>query len=189
MLGLVAGLLVGMVSVGSSDDFRTSLFGTAGDDSSTLPDKSKKLEYYLLELPIAQEWIADKYPETSEELGDVVDTIAKLPTSADFRQDFKNAEVQIKTLLPQMYAGLTNAEDVNEPKVKPDDQTSACLALDDDPYRMSGPVLYLYVSLPAGQAKEAGIPKEWKRLDEPKDSDLYWQLLACYPESPAEKPS
>jgi hypothetical protein len=188
-LGLIVGLLVGMISVGSSADFRESLFGTAGDDNSSLPDKGKKLEYYLLELPAAQTWIAEKYPETGQELGDAVDTIAKLPASADFKQDFKNAEVQIKTLLPQMYAGLTNAENINEPKVNPDDLTSACLALDDDPYSMTGPVLYLYISLPAGKAKEAGVPKEWERLEKPKDSDLYWQLLACYPELSSDNPS
>jgi len=184
VVGFLVGLLLGMVSVGSSKDLRTALFGTAADDDSDSDlARPKDITYYLVDLPTAQEWLTEKYPEAdTEELDTVVNEIGKLSTSSDFREDYKNAEVYVETMLPQMHGALTGAENLDELESTANSSVSVCLGLNDDPYSMTGPMLYLYLAVPTSDLKKAGIPASWEKLDGPKTNDLYWQLLACYPE-------
>jgi hypothetical protein len=185
VIGLSVGLLLGMILIGSSEDLRTSFFGSARDsdhDDDATPASVKDFEFYLVELQDTQEWIAEKYPETGEEFGKAVDIVARLSSTTDFRAAFRDAKEDVDMLLPQVYAALINADDIEQAKIEPDNNISVCLGLDDDPYGMSDPVLYLYLTIPTKQVKETGIPETWEKLDRPKDNDLYWQLLACYPE-------
>jgi hypothetical protein len=179
-VGLVVGLLAGMAVIGTSDDLRTSLFGTATSS------KTKDMMYYLVELPTAQSWLAEKYPDDSTKLGDAVNKIVDIPP-ADLPDEIMNQKEAVEVVLPQMYAALTSTKNLNEIKVSPDSPTSACLGLDDDPYNMDGPILYLYITVPVEQAKKVGIPQDWQKLDTPKTNVLYWQLLDCYPALDAKK--
>jgi hypothetical protein len=184
--GLVVGLLVGMVVIGSSDDLRTDLFGTASNElQDSTEARSKDLVFYLVDLPTAQEWLADKYPNTGEEVSGAVDNIAKLSTSTQVSKDVLDNQDDVDVVLPHMYGALTNAENPVEVKVEPDSQTSVCLGLDDDPYNAE-PALYLYLTVTSEQAKDAGVPKEWQTLKEPKTNELYWTLLDCFPKPDAE---
>jgi hypothetical protein len=174
-----------MVVVGSSDDLRESLFGTAaGNSQQTQETRSKDVVYYLVDLSTAQDWLAEKYPDTSEELGQAVDLIASISKSPKITKEVQNAQEAVDLVLPHMYAALTNVENPAEVKVSPDSTISDCLALDDDPVKLE-PELYLYLTIPAAQAKEAGVPQEWQTLKEPKTNALYWTLLACFPEPEA----
>lgn len=178
-LSLAVGLLVGMMLVGSSDDLRESLFGTAGSDKKDTP--KDELVYYQVQLPDANEWLTGQFPDTSDDLGAAVDVIGKLTTSTDFRTDFKNAKESVDTVLPQAFAALVGAESNADVQVNKD--LSVCLGFEDDPYSLDGPIMYLYLTVPTGKVKDFSIPEEWQELDGPRTNDLYWQLLACFPEA------
>lgn len=183
--GLIVGLIIGMVLIGSSDSLRDSMFGTASNSDKESDASTRDLQYYLVELPAAQEWLVEKYPELSDstDLNDAVDLIARLPTAEDFPHNVVDAEEAVNVVLPNVYQALEGAEELQpaaEVKVEDDNEVMACLGMDDDPYSMTGPILYFYLAVPGSQAKSAGIPKEWK-IEQPKTNDLYWQLLSCFP--------
>ncbi len=171
--GFVVGLLIGMVVVGSSDDLRTSLFGTAAQE------KTVKMEYYLANLESAQEWLIQTYPENTEKLQASVSVLTKSP-AAGFVFDFKAAEEDIKFILPQAYGALEGEKDPSNLKVDNSDKTSVCLGVDDDPYE--GTKMYLYFSIPEDRATQFDIPKDWEQLKDPKTNVMYWKLVGCYPE-------
>jgi hypothetical protein len=178
VVGLIIGLFLGMVLIGSSDDLRESLFGTAGGN------KKADVEYYLVPLESAQTWLAEEYPEQSEQLKASFDVLAKLPVgampNADFNTGFVGAKSDVDYLLPRTYAALIGAKDAENVEAKNDDPTAACLGLDDDPY--AGTTLYLYLTIPADQAEKMDIADDWQKLDDAKTNALYWKLLACFPE-------
>lgn len=173
--GFVIGLLIGMVLVGSSDDLRESLFGTAGDKEK----KVDNLDYYLVDLETAQGWLQEKFPDKSEDLQKTISILTTVPT-AGFAFDYQAVDQDIQFLLPQVYAALVDENDTANLKVNEDDLLSVCLGVDDDPY--DGITMYLYVTLPTDQAEDFALPKEWEKLEEPKSSDLYWKLVGCFPQ-------
>jgi hypothetical protein len=187
--GLLVGLLVGMILVGSSDDLRTSLFGTASDETEeSASDSAASNVYYLVDLPTAQEWLVEHYPDSEDKITETASMIGKLPAEAfDFNSEFAKAQDDgtVDELLPRMYAALADledTEDLGDLKVDEDNGMSVCLGLDDDPY--DEPTMYFYLTLPSEVAKDIEIPDsaEWKQLEKPRDNDLFWMLLACYPE-------
>lgn len=184
--GLIVGLVIGMVLVGTSDSLRDSLFGSATNSDKGSTASTRDLQYYLVELPMAQEWLVGKYPELSDsaDLNEAVDLIARLPTAEDFPHNVVDAEEAVNVVLPNVFQAIEGADELQpaaEIKVEDDSEVTACLGMDDDPYSTTSPALYLYLTVPGSQAKSAGIPKEWK-IDQPKTNDLYWQLLSCFPE-------
>jgi hypothetical protein len=172
--GLVIGLLCGMILVGSNDDLRESLFGAAGTD------KAVDVEYYLVDLEAAQTWLTDEYSQNSEQIKTSFDALVMLPVSVMPNADFKMIEPDIEYILPQAYAALVGEKDADKIEVKPNDNTSACLGLDDDPYE--GTTLYFYLTIPTEKAKSMAFIKDWEKLKDPKNNVLYWKLLACFPE-------
>jgi hypothetical protein len=176
--GLVIGLLFGMVLIGSDDNLRESIFGTAG--STKKPD----VEYYQVSLDNAQIWLAQEYPQNSEQVKASFDVLAKLPASVMPSTDFKAAEADIAYILPQAYGALVGEKNVDQIEVKSDDKTSVCLGVDDNP--ILGSTLYLYLTIPSDKAKKIAATKEWEKLKDPKANVLYWKLLACYPELDAK---
>ncbi|MBN2303258.1 MAG: hypothetical protein JXQ72_02195, partial [Anaerolineae bacterium] len=188
VISVVVGLLLGMILVGSSDDLRTSLFGTAAEDKNEEQAvATETVQYYLVDVPSAQDWLAEKYPANVEVSQVAADELAKLIEAFEFRSAFLKAKEDgyVDAILPQMYAALAGVENVEALKVDENNPMSVCLGLDDDLYGEPG--IYLYLTVPANQVKDVGIPETaaWKMLDEPKSDTLYWQLLACYPEPEA----
>jgi hypothetical protein len=171
--GFVVGLLIGMVLIGSSEDLRTSIFGTAAQE------KTVKMEYYLANLESAQDWLIQTYPDNTEKLQASVSVLTKAP-AAGFTFDFKAAEEDIQFILPQAYGALLGEKDPANLKVEKSDTTSVCLGVDDDPYE--GTTMYLYFSIPTDRAKQFDIPKDWEKLKDPKMNVMYWKLVGCYPE-------
>ncbi|MBN1681864.1 MAG: hypothetical protein JW966_16415 [Anaerolineae bacterium] len=190
--GLVVGLVIGIVLIGSNDDLRTDLFGSSAkdnqSDSGTTSSKTENVMYYLTEVTSAKDWLSEKYPETSDSLDEAADVIAKPSTWENTSEGVKQAKDYIDTVLPQMYAALVNADDIVQPKVAPDNDTSVCLAIDDDPYNIDGPIVYMYLTIPVDQVDTLDIPDDWEQIKDAKSDQLYWQLLACFPE-PDKKPS
>jgi hypothetical protein len=172
--GLVLGLFFGMILVGSNDDLRESLFGAAATD------KTADVEYYLVDLEAAQAWLIDEYPQNSEQVKTSFDALAKLPVSVMPNADFKMITTDVEYILPQAYAALVGEKNADKIEVKSDDNTSACLGLDDDPYE--GTTLYFYLTIPTKKAETMEFTKNWENLSDPQANVLYWKLLACYPE-------
>ena len=175
IIGLVVGLLVGMGLVGLNDDLRTELFGAGGaNDAESEAERATKVAYYLADLPAAQAWLAEKFPAEQDRLKDAVEAIAKFPTAREPREAFQKLKDPIQqTVLLQAYKALTGRSN--------DSATVVCLGMDSDPHTSEDPALYLYLTLPTSQIKNAGIPVTWEKLSGPKTNDLFWQLLACYP--------
>lgn len=184
-VGLVLGLVIGMLLVGTSDSLRDSLFGTAGGGNKS----SEGVYYYLVSLDEAEAWLQVRFPESSEKVQASMKTLAKLPDVWGEKDALKAAEDDMAVILPRMYAAVQNpdAEDIDleNLKVATDSELSVCLGIDDDPY--IGPTVYLYLTIPKAQAEDLEIPKDWEKLKQPKDNALYWKLVACYPEEDAEK--
>ncbi len=178
VVGFIVGLLVGMVVIGSSDDLRTSLFGTAGSDKET----KASVEYYLVNMDSAEQWLAEKYPDNTEKFQASVSVLTKLPGAVNFPVDFKAAEQDINALLPYAYGALLNLDTsaIDSLEVKSDSNVSACLGLDDDPY--DGTTMYLYLTIPTDQTEKLDIPKDWQKLEDPQSNVLYWEVIACYPQ-------
>lgn len=183
-ISFVVGLVIGMVLIGSSDDLRDSLFGTASDKKADEP------VYYRVNLDAARQWLDEQFeadvidPDTLEK---DVDLIARLANEPDFQTQFTNAEVYaeaeaaVNTLLPQMYGALTGADDLAEPKLV-DDDTATCLVYDENVYF---PALYVRVTLSPDQAKDFEVPDAWELLGKPKKTMLQ-QEVACYPPTAGE---
>ena len=182
--GLIVGLFFGMVLVGSSDDLRESLFGTSAeksDDSTSTTANKVELAYYLAEIPSVEEWLIEKYPDTTETVNDSVETLVGLISSTDFQADFVTAKDSgvMDSVLPPTYAAFIGADDLENVEVLPN--SSVCLGWEEDPYSFDDIAMYVYVTVPAGEIDESEIPEAWEKLEKPKSSDLYWQLLDCYP--------
>lgn len=177
VIGFIVGLLVGMVVVGSSDDLRESLFGTAGSDKDT----EAKVDHYLVDMASAEAWLTEKYPDNVETFQASVSVLTKLPGAVNFPVDFKAAQEDIDRLLPYAYGALMNvdADAIDAMEIKADSDASACLGLDDDPYE--GTTMYLYLTVPTEEADSLDIPKEWEQLENPRTNVLYWKVIACYP--------
>jgi hypothetical protein len=173
--GLVLGLVFGMILIGSDDSLRESIFGTAGSV------RKADVAYYLVNLDDAQSWLLAEYPQNSEELKAAFEKLGLIPVSAVPNADFKAADEDIAYLLPQAYAVLSGQKDAEKIKPQSSDQTSVCLGLDDDPY--AGSTLYLYLAISPDKAKKMDFTEDWEKLKDPKTNELYWKLLACYPEA------
>ena len=171
--GLVIGLFIGMILIGSSDSLRESLFGTAGEK-----DEKKDVEYYLVSLDDVETWLEEVYPDEGDKFKSSVSLLSELPTNWETEEEFKAAEEEFKVLLPHTYGALVDEKDIENLKADPNGELSACLGMDDDPY---GATMYLYLTIPEDTGAKIDIPKEWETLKRPKTNEVYWKLVACYP--------
>jgi hypothetical protein len=183
--GLVIGLLLGIAVLGSSEDLRDELFGTAGDDDQNAANAGRgddELVYYHVKLSEAKDWLTDKYDADifdSDELDTELSSIAKLATYDEVQKYVEENDSTVESVvLQQMYAALTNAEDPTAVKIEPDSPVSICLVFDDDPYN---PTSNLFITVPAKLAKDSDVPEEWEPLSKrpmllAPDSDLI-----CFP--------
>jgi hypothetical protein len=176
-VGLVVGLGMGIFTTATNRDLSQLLSGTAG-----LPTDSA---YYLVDVATAGEWlIAQQGDETDESLNVAVETVVGLVEAENFRTALVDAESAITEVISTVYTAVGGDSSEASGTSVEDAPASACLGLDDNPYSVEGAGLYIYLKLPAEQTDR--LPEEWEAIETPKTNDLYWQLLACYPEvSPA----
>ncbi|MBN1284011.1 MAG: hypothetical protein JXB47_01290 [Anaerolineae bacterium] len=186
--GLVIGLIVGVAVTSLAGDV-PPLGGTAA--------KAPAVTYYLAKMSDVSSWLTEQYSDSadlSSRLSSAAVTVQGLvDTEFDVQDDFKNVRGDIDAMLVGVYGALTGAkateEDVEtvaagtDEVVGPqDNQVSVCLALDDNPYSLEGPSVYLYVAVPDSKRAEveSNIPGGWEASAEPKNADLFWLLLSCY---------
>jgi hypothetical protein len=160
--GLMIGLAVGVLLIGSDESLRTSLFGTAGN--TTVP-----MSYYLADAQMLHDWLLGNQPDAS--LQTAFDQVSAVATASDFRKAVQDSQSSISSVLDQSFSKLFGS---SAPA-----QAVACLGVNDN--SESAPEIDLYVALP--QAQASIIPAGWTKLDNPKPEDLYWESIACHPES------
>lgn len=189
--GLIVGLLAGMVLIGSNDSLREDLFGSAVNDSGSngsAVDSPEELVYYQAELPAVQEWLVTRYPDLEGDtfLTGAVNSLASLSNSEDLLGGTLSTEAEdgIDVVLPRTYQALTDADFEEEVKVEPDLPIEVCLGSDENPSNVT-PVLYVYMVIPSQQAKDVELPAEWERTDGPRDTDMFWNVISCYPDEEA----
>lgn len=183
-IGVVFGLLLGILLIGSSDGLRNSLFGTAGLTRGAEP------AYFLADMSATEAWLASLYPEEAQRFETVFDNLSVLvDPGVNFREAFREVQNDIDLVVQRAFTALTGAvraegavpapEQIPGPILSSlsEGAISACLGLDENPYNLEGYALYLYVEVPSTQVQF--MPETWDRLAAAKDSDLFWQLLAC----------
>ena len=165
--GLVIGVLLGIALQ------EVALGGTAGT-------KSKAVSYYMTELGTAEDWLVKTYPAEEEKVQSAMRAVSPAESVILSGANFVFVAEDAEFLLQQIYGALTGEEDAAGLEVKKGTETTLCLALEDDPY--AGSKVYLYLTIPADEAKQLEIPNSWEKLNKPKNNELYWQLVACFPE-------
>jgi hypothetical protein len=193
-VGLIVGLLLGAVVIGSSADLRSSLFGAAATANSVVTPS-----YYLVDMPTTRDWLVEAYVDEAELIDEAIDKIEDLSLASDFREALTESEEAVDLVLAKTHFALSgvmaNAEDLEATETPTEEPTAlptplvneefaadvvSCLGLDDNPYNLDGPSFYMYFEVPAEGVDE--MPEEWELLDEPLDRALYWQLIDCLPE-------
>ncbi len=178
--GLALGLLVGL------------LLASAG----IIPQRGTAVDvqtgYYLATLDDTSSWIVEEYAEDEDINSMIVDAFSEVESFDlfDIRQSLLNSKQAVDAVLVSVRSALVGEQipDLSgieaiadaEAAGPVEDKISVCLALDDDPYSLSDPVLYLYVIVPEDQTESLNIPDDWEKSDGLKSSDLFWLLLNCY---------
>lgn len=189
-VGLIVGLLLGALVIGSSDDLRSSLFGAAATANSAVTPS-----YYLVDMPTTRDWLVETYVDEADAIDEAITKIEDLALARDFREALDEAEPEIDLVLAKTHFALSGAVAEAEATAEPTEEPTAlptplvneefasdvvtCLGLDDNPYNLDGPAFYMYLEIPAEGVDE--LPEEWELLDEPLDRALYWQLIDCLP--------
>jgi hypothetical protein len=186
VIGLIVGLMIGGIAASGNDTLR-KLFGCAGCD----PSEAKSV-YYQVDLESAGQWLLDAHADaptptaidndTQVDLAQAIDQIASLPDAPNFRQGLRDSQEAIGTVLTEAFRTLGGQETTDNTSQSVQNlPVRACLGLNDDPYSESGPALFLYLKVPEEEVPH--VPEAWEQLAQPKENDLYWQLLACHPGS------
>ena len=99
-------------------------------------------------------------------------TVGEISTSTDLILYFDNQTDVVDNVLSTVYAALieqTGSED-----------TSVCLAVDSNPYSLTGTGLYIYVEIPEELIDEMPKASEgWEQLAERKENSMTW-ASECY---------
>jgi hypothetical protein len=180
--GLVVGFLVGVVVIGSADGLRTDLFGTAADsgDSSGTNIEFDELTFYEVEFGDAEDWLSAVEPEVSEALTEDLDNVNGLGNADNLGQYFTDVQDSIDTVLFTMHNALLDDANLAAPLRA---RASTCIALNSDPYSLSGPGVYVYVQVPDDAAQT--VPADWTSLTGPKEQNMLYSTT-CYSDSSSD---
>ena len=178
--GLVVGILVGAIIIGSSDGLRTDLFGTAADSgNSTDPGiEFDELNFYEVEFGDAKDWLSSVEPDVSAELEEDLDNVDGLGTTDNLGEYFTSVQDSVDTVLATIHGSLLDSLDLDE-AVR--DRARTCIALNNDPYSLSGPGVYVYVQVPDDAVET--IPADWSSLTGPKEENMLYSTT-CYSDQP-----
>lgn len=175
--GLLAGLVIGAVLIGTSEDMRESLFGTAAEPGSG-GGKAVEIDpkqFYLVDLNTAQQWLETVNPDEKGELEEPLSDVAGLTQAGgvlDLGQYFVDKRESFDTVLLSIQDALLTEAGVDEGTA-----LTACIGLDSDPYSLTGPGVYVYVGVPKDMTDQ--VPSDWTQLAGPKEQNMLWST-ACY---------
>ena len=168
--GLIVGLVLGAVLGATNDGLKQLLGASLGADDAN---------YYLVDIDTAATWLVEQQGDT-DEISAATDSVVSLMDSSNLREALIAAESDIGTVLATTWSAVSGADSSDPVPSLDDASTSACLGLDDNPFSADGPGLFVYMKLPVELTDN--VPDDWQQIEQPKSNDLYWQLLACYPE-------
>ncbi len=173
------------------------------EGTSANPEENDELarvvpaSYFLVGVPETGEWLGETYedledaPETIAVAAEEIDKLAELPTVQEFREGVKESEDYINTLLYSVESAVQGEKEIDiekaleeeDERVAEDEDALICLGIEDNPYEIEGPKLYVYMRIHEDQMEEVNdnLPEDWEPLEESKENDLYWSLLACRP--------
>lgn len=110
----------------------------------------------------------------TDELRTALENVEGLGSASDFGVYFTEQSDSVSSVLATVYNVLfaqTNADADNAEAI------TVCLGLDNNPYSITGPGLYIYVEIIEELSNE--IPKGWEELETAKENDMLWSS-ECY---------
>lgn len=188
---LIVGLVVGLV-VGAVIDI-ADLAGTASEDEKeTNARASEEAVYYLVNVDVAMEWLAETYPDSADALTTMAEDLILIgQTEESLARQIVDTQDQLDMTLAYLQSALLETEEpVEDREELPEDrEITACIALDDDPWATPDPEttdVRVYLQIPPDhKVLEDVIPKtdDWEELPEPKgEFDYGWMILRCDPD-------
>jgi hypothetical protein len=203
IVGLIIGLVLGGAFIGSNDNLREDLFGTAGVEDEGANDTSNasvsEVAHYYIPLDNVDDWLSESIVEAenaepSEELGenitfidDVVNRTASLTA-----EDQSKAEEASLNILRNVTVGLLKESPENLDEAPKEYGLKMCLGYEEDLYNpMQEPTSYVELEIPVTEAEklnltEVGASVEddqetlefWSRAEQAKST--FWMVLYCY---------
>jgi len=173
--GLLVGLVLGAVLIGTSSDLRTGLFGTAADSGNgNDPNiEFRPGQFYLVEFGEAEDWLSQIEPGIVEELQDDLESVEGLASTSNLGQHFRDNQDSVDTVLFTLHNTLLKEEGAEDNSLA---GFSTCIGIDTDPYS-TNPGLYLYLEVPPQAGKN--IPTNWAKLDGPREQNMLW-TTTCF---------
>jgi hypothetical protein len=169
--GLVIGLVLGVAVIGSSNDLREDLFGTAANPTV---DRDNAVEidaysYYLVDFTEMQDWLAMVDPDSSDTLGDDLKTVNDLATLVDISEFFTDeTQTSVANVLSVVHTTLLQKAFENAQNTG----LKTCFGLDRASSQM-----YMYLEVPDEVSEQ--VPTNWQKLEAPRANDLLWSTQ-CY---------
>ncbi|TVR22780.1 MAG: hypothetical protein EA396_05175 [Anaerolineaceae bacterium] len=145
--------------------------------------------FFLVTMDETAEWLEEFLAEfedieVSEELLEAILAANGIDSSNDLELYFSEQVNTVDGVLANVYQALLMLfSNGAMPDVLGDDegfQFEVCLGLDNDPYSIAGPVIYLYLQIPDELTDE--MPKDWEMLDGPRQESMLWSAECFDPE-------
>lgn len=158
--GLVMGLLVGMAASAAG------LFGTVvepGNENDTAIEVDPS-RFYTVEFNSAADWLNEVDPEASEALASDIQVLNNWDGTIGLEQ-FQPENLE--TLILAMHQALLDEENVSG-----NQKIQTCIGIDQNPYSLTGPGIYLYWELP--EDKGSDLPSNWTSATQPREESIYW---------------
>ncbi len=172
-LALLVGILVGGVAGGQG------LFGTAIDNSNA--DANVEVDpsrFYMVKFEDAQGWLQTF---SGDNLEQPLTEVAGLANAINLGEYFVQTEASVDTVLFSLQNALLKEDGVDQNVAN---AVTTCIGVDSNPYSLTGPGLYVYVSVPDG----IEIPDEFLEgeLNAPQENSITW-AASCVKGSNSDK--
>jgi hypothetical protein len=212
-VGLVAGVILGAIIIGATaggeglteadvrqliseenaeleDNIRevveVAVAQNAGPDREFQTRQSELVDsaFFLVTMDQTATWLEDNN-ETLEEL-EIDDGVAETALAAQEITSSEDLELYFDQQVNTVDGVLANVYSVMRTSLGDEANIEVCLGLDQDPYSIEGPIVYLYLQVPDEATEE--FPKEWELLDGPREESMLWSA-ECYDPETAEEES
>lgn len=149
--------------------------------------------FFLVTMEETAEWLEEflaefEDMEISEELLETILAANAITTGSDLELFFTEQVNTVDGVLANVYQALlmlfSNGAMPEEFSNGEDLEFEVCLGLDNDPYSIAGPVIYLYLQVAEELTDE--VPKDWEMLSGPRQESMLWSAECFDPELAAE---
>jgi|GEM_PF-3113331 len=174
MGGIVIGAIIGMLLILLLEE--TNNQGTVADPNT---NETSNIEFvpqafYLVEYEQAQAWLTSILADDPATLEANWELIAGLIDAEDISSYWPDANESIELILATIRKQLIAGQNVS---AQQNAALSTCIGIDQSPYNITGPGVYVYIEVPTDLVET--IPEDWEALDTPKENNLLW-TTQCY---------